>query len=212
MGWDQLQEVQLANDFVLLRPIRPTDADQLHEIAFDSDIWRYFVTRVTTEDEFCQFMSDAIADTQAGRRIVFCVLSKAANRIVGSMAYGNLSEKEKRLEIGWSWLGRDYRGTGLNRWAKYLLLLHAFEVLRCERVEFKTDVLNVQARKGLLNIGATEEGVLRSFNYMPGGRRRDAVYYSIIRSEWATVKERLERLPTASELESGPQPRASTTT
>jgi RimJ/RimL family protein N-acetyltransferase len=104
------------------------------------------------------------------------------------MAYGNLSEADRRLEIGWSWLGNAYRGCGVNRWAKFLLLEHAFERLSCERVEFKTDVLNVQARKALRNIGATEEGIFRSYNYMPDGRRRDAVYYSILRREWPNVR------------------------
>jgi RimJ/RimL family protein N-acetyltransferase len=104
------------------------------------------------------------------------------------MCYGNLAENEKRIEVGWSWLGRQYRGTGINKWAKHLLLEYAFEILKCERVEFKTDVLNAQARKGLENIGAKQEGILRSYNYMPDGRRRDAVYYSILRSEWNQVK------------------------
>lgn len=95
------------------------------------------------------------------------------------------------MEIGWSWLGKKYRGTGVNQEAKRLLLEHAFEVLGCERVEFKTGVLNIQAEKGLLNIGATEEGVLRSYNQVLGGRRRDAIYYSILRSEWPAAKARM---------------------
>ena len=74
---------------------------------------------------------------------------------------------------------------------------HAFEQLAAERVEFKTDQLNLQARKALRNIGATEEGVLRSYNPMPDGRRRDAVYYSVLRAEWPEVKRRLSTSPTA---------------
>ena len=88
-------------------------------------------------------------------------------------------------------MGVDFQGRGINRWAKYLLLEHAFENLGAERVEFKTDQLNVQARAGLRNIGALEEGVLRSFNPMPGGRRRDAVYYSVLRGEWSWLKDEL---------------------
>jgi RimJ/RimL family protein N-acetyltransferase len=111
------------------------------------------------------------------------------------MCYGNLSEPDRRLEIGWSWLGSDFRGRGINRWVKFLLLEHAFEDLGAERVEFKTDVLNLQARAGLRNIGAVEEGVLRSFNPMPDGRRRDAIYYSILRAEWPEVKAQLATRP-----------------
>ncbi|KJY40503.1 GCN5 family acetyltransferase, partial [Streptomyces sp. NRRL B-1568] len=102
----------------------------------------------------------------------------STGRTAGSMSFGNMAEADRRLEIGWSWLGRDFRGKGVNRWAKYLLLRHAFETLGAERVEFKTDILNEQARRGLRNIGAVEEGTLRSFNFMPGGRRRDAIFYS----------------------------------
>lgn len=111
------------------------------------------------------------------------------------MSFGNLSEADSRLEIGWSWLGVDFQGRGINRWAKYLLLEHAFETLGAERVEFKTDRLNVQARAGLRNIGALEEGVFRSFNPMPGGRRRDAVYYSVVRGEWPWLKGELAAHP-----------------
>jgi RimJ/RimL family protein N-acetyltransferase len=75
------------------------------------------------------------------------------------------------------------------------MLEHAFERMGAERVEFKTDALNVQARRGLRNIGATEEGTLRSFNPMPGGRRRDAVFFSVLRAEWPSVREQLLTRP-----------------
>jgi RimJ/RimL family protein N-acetyltransferase len=188
MSWQNIHDARLENERVLLRRILPQDRDQLREIALDPHIWKYFVFRVGTDAEFDQFMADAMEETDSGKRIVFCVIDKNDGHIAGSMSYGNLAEKEKRLEIGWSWLGRKYRGAGLNRWAKYLLLEYAFEILQCERVEFKTDVLNVQARKGLRNIGAKEEGVLRSYNFMPDNRRRDAIYYSILKSEWSEVE------------------------
>jgi RimJ/RimL family protein N-acetyltransferase len=191
MSWENIRDARFENEHVLLRRVLPEDRDQLREIALDPEIWKYFVFRVGTEAEFAQFMKEALEDTDSGKRIVFCVVDKRDGRIAGSMSYGNLAEKEKRLEIGWSWLGQKYRGTGLNRWAKYLLLQYAFEKLQCERVEFKTDVLNLQARKGLRNIGASEEGVLRSYNYMPDNRRRDAIYYSILKSEWNDVKNML---------------------
>lgn len=187
-AWENLDRTCLENEHVLLRPIEAADADQFRAIAFDPDIWKYFVSKITSEVEFGQFMTSAIEDRAAGRRIGFSVISKAVNRIAGSMSYGNLAMQERRLEIGWSWLGMEYRGTGINRWAKYLLLQHAFGPLECERVEFKTDVLNLRACKGLENIGATREGVFRSYNYMTDNRRRDAVYYSVIRREWSAIE------------------------
>lgn len=194
MNWKNLATTRLETDAVRLRPLRRDDRAALAAIAFDPDIWRYFVQRVTTETELDRFIDLALEDTAAGRRVVFAVIDKVSGRLAGSMAYGNLAEGDQRLEIGWSWLGRDFRGRGVNRWAKLLLLEHAFEQLSCERVEFKTDVLNLQARKGLVNIGATEEGVFRSYNNMPDGRRRDAVYYSILKREWLTVRTGLREI------------------
>jgi RimJ/RimL family protein N-acetyltransferase len=191
MAWKELADARLENEYVQLQPIAFTDRAAFADIAFDADIWRYFVQRVDADADLDRFIQQAVEDTAAIRRVVFAVIDKVTGTVAGSMAYGNLAEADRRLEIGWSWLGRAYRGKGLNRWAKFLLLQHAFERLDCERVEFKTDVLNLQARKGLKNIGATEEGVLRSFNYMPDGRRRDAIYYSILRLEWPIVRSGL---------------------
>ncbi|WP_437630419.1 GNAT family N-acetyltransferase [Sorangium sp. So ce854] len=191
MSWTDFAGLVLENHAVSLRPLSHDDRAGLRAIAFDPDIWRYFVTRVETEDDLARFLEAAIADTRASRRVVFGVVDRATGQLAGSMAYGNLAEGDKRLEIGWSWLGRPFRGSRVNGWSKYLLLQHAFEAMSCERVEFKTDVLNLQARAGLRKIGAIEEGVLRSYNFMPGGRRRDAVYYSVLRAEWPAVKEAL---------------------
>lgn len=187
----ELAGLELENEHVRLRPFTLTDRSALAEIAFDAEIWRYFVQRIDDDADLDRFIQLAVEDTAANRRAVFAVIDKGTGAVAGSMAYGNLAEADRRLEIGWSWLGRAYRGKGVNRWAKFLLLQHAFERLDCERVEFKTDVLNLQARRGLQNIGATEEGVLRSFNYMPDDRRRDAIYYSILRREWPIVRSGL---------------------
>jgi RimJ/RimL family protein N-acetyltransferase len=195
MTWSEIAAARLEDEHVLLRPLDAGDRAALHAIAMDPAIWQYFVTRVETDEDFDAFFDATLDDHTAKRRAVFHITDKRDGRTAGSMSYGNLAERDGRLEIGWSWLGREFRGTGVNHWAKYLLLRHAFDRMGAERVEFKTDVLNEQARRGLRNIGATEEGVLRSFNPMPGGRRRDAVYYSVVRAEWPEVKAALEAGP-----------------
>ena len=193
--WTDRARVRLENEYVRLTPVREQDREGWREQALDPDIWTHFVTRVDDEADFERFFDSYLSATEAGKRTTFTITDLISGRIAGSMSYGNLSEPDLRLEIGSSWLGRDFRGRGVNHWAKYLLMRHAFEGMDAERVEFKTDVLNERARRGLRAIGATEEGVLRSYNVMPGGRRRDAVYYSVLRSEWPIVCARLEEGP-----------------
>jgi RimJ/RimL family protein N-acetyltransferase len=189
MAWAELAELE--NEHVLLRPVREEDRAGLRVIAMDPQIWRYFVLRIESDADFNAFFDLGLADQAAGRRVVYCITDKLTGRAAGSMSFCSMSEPDARLEIGWSWLGRDFQGKGVNRWAKFLMLARAFESMGAERVEFKTDQLNVQARHGLCNIGAREEGILRSFNPMPDGRRRDAVYYSVLRGEWPYVREQL---------------------
>lgn len=193
MNWKTKASATLENEHVLLRPIRADDKEAIRALAHDSHIWRYFVFRVSNDDEFEAFFNAMLTDQESGTRAVFVVIDKSSGKIAGSMSFGNMLEKESRLEIGWSWLGEAFRGKGINRWAKYLLMRHAFETLDALRVEFKTDVLNLQARAGLRNIGAQEEGTLRSFNYMPDGRRRDAIFYSVLANEWPWVSETLQQ-------------------
>jgi RimJ/RimL family protein N-acetyltransferase len=191
MSWSEFTGMTLDNDYVQLRPLLAADREPLREIAMDADIWRYFIIRVETDEDSDTFFDAALADQRAGSRVVYHITDKALGRTAGSMSLCNLSEPDGRLEIGWSWLGKAFRGQGVNRWAKFLMLEHAFDRLGVERVEFKTDVLNLQARQGLRNIGAVEEGTLRSFNPMPDGRRRDAIFYSVLRAEWPHVRELL---------------------
>lgn len=198
MSWTEIAATTLENEHVLLRPLRPSDRESLRAIAMAPEIWRYFVVRIENDADFDAFFDAALADQDAGRRIVYLITHKRSGAAAGSMSFMSMAEKDGRLEIGWSWLGRDYQGKGINRWAKFLMMKHAFEHMGAERVEFKTDRLNEQAVHGLRNIGAREEGTLRSFNPMPDGRRRDAVYFSVLRAEWPDVSEQLLARPKVS--------------
>jgi RimJ/RimL family protein N-acetyltransferase len=191
MTWVERAAVPLECEHVLLRPLREQHRPLLHPVAMDPRIWRYFVTNVETDADFHAWFDQTVREQQAGRRAAFCIIERSTAAAAGSMAFSNFNESERRLEIGGSWLGTAFQGQGVNRWAKFLMLRHAFEELGAERVEFKTDVLNVQARRALSNIGAVEEGVLRSYNFMPGGRRRDAIFYSVLLGEWPKVKAAL---------------------
>ena len=127
-------------------------------------------------------------DYKAKTRIPFLIFDKKLNRPAGSTSFMNISVNDKRLEIGTTWYGKDFRGTGLNKHCKYLLLEYAFNTEGYIRIEFKADNLNERSKAAMRKIGATEEGVFRSHMQMPYGRRRDTVYFSIINTEWESIK------------------------
>lgn len=197
MSWLNLKDATLQNNRVTLSRIKLNDRADFAKVTFFPEIWTHFVSAVNNDQELDTYLENAIRDTLNGTRAVFAIRDARSGEIVGSSAYGNISEADRKLEIGWSWITTSKQRTGANRGAKLALLTHAFDVLGCERVEFKTDVLNTNARLALKGIGATEEGVLRSFNFMPGGRRRDAIFYSVLKAEWPNVKLRLSALETA---------------
>jgi RimJ/RimL family protein N-acetyltransferase len=177
-------ETILEDERTFLRPIAEGDLDELRRLASDPDLWKFFTHDLSQPDGLEAWVLPAFAH----ERLQFVAIEKASGRIAGSSALGNYSSKDGRIEIGWTWLGKHYHGSGLNQSMKKLMLTHCFESMEIERVEFKTDVLNIAARKALKNINAIEEGVLRSHTLMTKGRRRDTIYYSILRNEWEFVK------------------------
>jgi len=120
------------------------------------------------------------------------LIDKASGRIIGSTRYGNIDRVHHRVEIGWTWVARQWQRSAVNTEMKYLLLRHAFETLKCIRVELKTDSLNERSRAAILRIGAREEGTFRNHMITASGRIRHTVYFSILDAEWLDVKTRLE--------------------
>lgn len=180
----------LETNRVILRPVEETDYhDFLHIARQDTDMWYYFSYNLSDDAQLQYWMEMAFADKEAGSRRPFTIIDKASGKIAGSSSMGNISFHDLRLEIGWSWLGKDYRSTGINRHAKFSMMSYAFEELNFERVEFKTDVENARARKGLQNVGGIEEGILRSHMTMWNNRRRTSIYYSVLKNEWPAVKQ-----------------------
>jgi RimJ/RimL family protein N-acetyltransferase len=176
--------LRLENESVILRPLEEADLPPLLVLSSNPEMWRFFTHDLSTLEGISEWARPAFEK----QRLQFAIIEKNSGDIIGSTAFGNISERDSRLEIGWTWLGVGYQGTGLNAIVKKLLLTFCFENIGLARVEFKTDVLNVQARKALKNIGAIEEGVLRSHTLMTRERRRDTIYYSILKQEWEYVK------------------------
>ena len=178
----------LETEKVLLRPVRHLDIASFSQITKDASLWKYFTFLLDDDNELQQWVETALNEREEGKRIPFTIIEKATGNICGSTSFGSISYYDKRIEIGWSWLAKQYQGTGINFHAKFTLLSYAFDVLDWERVEIKTDNLNERAKQGLRKIGAREEGVLLSHMQMPLNRRRDSVYFSILKNEWPAIK------------------------
>jgi RimJ/RimL family protein N-acetyltransferase len=183
--WEEIASI-LPGSLVTLEPLTHAHVDGLRRAAADARIWRFMVT---TDVE--RWLADAIAEHEAGRRVQFVALRE--DHAVGSSSYLSLAPEHLRLEIGNTWMHPSTWGTGANVEAKYLLLRHAFETLRCRRVEFKTDERNARARAALAALPAGFEGIHRKHMVVRDGERRDSAWYAVIDDDWPEVKAALER-------------------
>jgi RimJ/RimL family protein N-acetyltransferase len=188
-----IEPITLEGRYVRLEPLSMDHLAALCEVAFDEDIWRFTTTAVRTPDDLRDYVETALKWQAEGHVLPFATVWRESGRAVGSTRFGNIDRAHRRVEIGWTWIGKTWQRTPVNTEAKYLMLRHAFEVWGCIRVELKTDALNERSRTAILRLGAQEEGTFRQHMIMPGGRLRDSVYYSIIDREWPEVKTGLEQ-------------------
>ena len=171
-----------------LEPLKIEHADALCEVGLAEEIWLWTTNIVRTNDEMRSYIETALDEFKRKVSLPFVTIEKTSNKIVGSTRFGNLDVKNRRAEIGWTWINPTWQRSFINTEAKLLMLTHAFETWKCIRVEFKTDVLNEKSRKAIARLGAKEEGILRQHIITDAGRFRDTVYFSIIDSEWHNVK------------------------
>jgi len=184
--------VTLEGRHVRLEPLAKAHLAGLAEVGLDEELWRWIPTSVRTREEMAEYIDTALGEQERGVSLPFAIVEKATGRAIGSTRYGNIERMHHRVEIGWTWVAREWQRTAMNTEAKYLLLRHAFETLGCMRVELKTDSLNEKSRAAILRIGAKEEGIFRNHMITASGRIRHSVYFSILDSEWPAVKARLE--------------------
>ncbi len=185
----QVKPVVLEGDSLRLEPLGQQHAQGLYNRGRNAPDWVY-MPRACFVDlaDARQWVDEALADDS---QLPFAIIESAKGKIVGSSRYLNIRGEHRSLEIGWTWLGQDWQRTAVNTETKLLLLSHAFDRLGCIRVEFKTDSRNQRSQDALQRIGATREGVLRNHMIVQGGHYRDSVFFSVIDSEWPTVKARL---------------------
>jgi RimJ/RimL family protein N-acetyltransferase len=188
----EIEPVTLEGTNVRLEPLSLDHLPRLCEVGLDEELWRLTTTQISTPAELQAYLEVALRDQEAGTALPFVTLLKNESRVIGSTRFGNIDKHNRKLEIGWTWIGTPWQRSVVNTEAKYLMLRHAFEKLHCVRVELKTDSLNERSRNAILRIGAKEEGTFRNHMITQGGRLRHSVFFSIIESEWPAVKASLE--------------------
>lgn len=155
------------------------------------DLWQTWYTAIPSPEQMAGEIQRRLELQRLGQMAPFVVIDATSGRAVGMTTYMNIDEPNRRVEIGSTWIGRDVQRNGLNKAAKLLLLGYAFEQLDCIAVEFRTHWLNLQSRTAIAELGAKQDGVLRNHQIDRFGNLRDTVAFSIIASEWPTVKHGL---------------------
>ena len=182
----------LQNDLVLLRPMQLEDAAAVAKVATDERIWEHIAYTLATEEDVTNYVQKQVALTEKGERIVLVIIDKITNKIIGSTSIYDFSEEHAHCEIGSTWITPAYWRTAINTNCKYLLMQHIFEEMNFNRVQIKTDNLNLRSQQAIERIGAKFEGRLRRHMRRKDGSLRDTMMYSIIREEWPEVKTILE--------------------
>jgi RimJ/RimL family protein N-acetyltransferase len=190
-----IQPVALAGRRVRLEPLAlERHWEGLLAIGLDPDLWRWTLNECLTPEQLRGYLETALAEQSQGRSLPFATLDLATGRVAGCTRFGNIETRNRKVEIGWTWVGRPFQRSHVNTEAKYLMMRHAFEVWGCVRVELKTNVLNRRSRDAMLRIGCVEEGVLRQHAISDRGVPRDTIYYSVLDREWPAVGQRLEAM------------------
>ena len=188
MPW--LEPVTLPGAHARLEPLSHDHYDGLLEAVKDGELWKLWYTFVPTVENMRNEIDRRLGLQTAGSMLPFTVFD-ADGKIAGMTTYMNVDTPNRRVEIGSTWYAKRVQRTALNTQCKLLLLTHAFEKLDCIAVEFRTHFFNRQSRRGIERLGAKLDGILRNHQIAPNGTLRDTVVYSIIASEWPTVKAHL---------------------
>lgn len=188
----QVSPVVLEGEHTRLEPLSLVHEESLNLAAADGELYNSTVTVVPTRASMADYVEAALTAHERGTELPFVIIRKSSAEVVGTTRFYEIEKTDRRVAIGYTWIAARAQRTAINTEAKLLLLTHAFESWRCNRVELITDVLNEQSRAAILRLGATEEGVLRSHMIMPNGRVRDSACFSIILTEWPEVKTRLQ--------------------
>ncbi|MBP6517014.1 MAG: GNAT family N-acetyltransferase [Chitinophagales bacterium] len=192
--FDCQQQYSLENEVVLLRPLGENDYEYLVTFSINEpELWFYSLVPADSEANLKTYIHSALNGRKESKEYPFIVFDKRTGKYAGSTRFYDIQLQHKTLQLGYTWYGKAFQGTGLNKNAKYLLLQFAFETIGVERVEFRADHNNKRSINAMKAIGCIEEGVLRSNCVAASGIRRDSIVLSILSHEWfSSVKAQLQ--------------------
>lgn len=197
---DFTSEHILENEKVLLRPLRSNDFENLIRFSIEQpELWEYSLITAAGTGNLQKYLDIAEAGRSEQKEYAFIVFDKKTKQYAGSTRFYDIQPDFQSLQLGYTWYGKEFQGTGLNKNCKYLLLEFAFEKWKMERVEFRADNQNVRSIAAMKSIGCRVDGVLRSNVPKREGGRRDSIVLSILRHEWESdvkemLKKKIERL------------------
>ena len=177
-------QIILENESLLLQPLSNNDIDIIETISYSDELGE-FGKRVKNRKSLEHYFNFCMNAKKANELYPFIILNKKSKEAIGITMLGNISFPNKRLEIGWTWLGEKFQGTGINYQCKKLLLDYCFDDLKLRRVEFKIDIENIKSQKAIEKIGAIKEGLLRNYNIQSYGNSEGTYVYSILKEEWS---------------------------
>ena len=183
--FDFRKDYVLEDDCVLLRPLNMNDCENLLVFSlYEPEIWKYSLTTASGDGNLERYIQTAVNAREAMKEYPFIVFDKRTKRYAGCTRFYDIQLPQKTVQLGYTWYGREFWGTGLNKHCKYLLLQFAFDHLGIERVEFRADINNERSIAAMKSIGCIPEGVLRGNTIKRDGTRRDSIVLSILRREW----------------------------
>ena len=178
----------LENEFVKLTLLDLSNYKHLSEIAKTKDLIYYSPSDISTEEKLKDYVQIAVDGYYHKTTIPFIIYDKIKQAFAGSTRFGLINWHNKVLHIGWTWIGKEFQGSGLNKHIKFLMLQYAFENLGFDKVEFRIDERNIRSRKAVEKLGATLEGILRKDTLMIDGFKRSTCCYGILKEEWLDIK------------------------
>lgn len=176
-------KIILENDSLTIRPLIKSDIDKIELISYSKELGE-FGARVKNRKDLSNYFDYCFNSKKNKELYPFIIINKHNNNPIGITMFGNISFPNRRLEVGWTWIGKQFQGTGINYKCKKLLLDYCFNELDLRRVEFKIDIKNIKSQKAIEKIGAIKEGLLRDYNIQSYGKSNGTYVYSILKSEW----------------------------